>query len=103
MEFEQTEQQTTGFEISELEKTNEINLPKDFVQHYLNYNGGYQQYEYVKGVKSFKKDFVKLLFRLFINYRTDSPNNCSNAYIIEKLFTVRSFYSLRLISVEWQQ
>lgn len=52
MKFEQTEQQITGFEISEFEKTNEINLPKDFVQHYLSYNGGYPPYEYVKGVKN---------------------------------------------------
>ena len=52
MEFEQTEEQITGFDISEFEKTNEINLPKDFVQHYLNYNGGYPPYEYVKGVKN---------------------------------------------------
>lgn len=52
MEFEQTEKQITGFEISEFEKTNEINLPKDFVQFYLSYNGGYPPYEYVKGVKN---------------------------------------------------
>ncbi|UZT97377.1 SMI1/KNR4 family protein [Chryseobacterium fluminis] len=52
MEFEQTEKQLTELEISEFEKTNGINLPEDFIQHYLNYNGGYPPYEYVKGVRN---------------------------------------------------
>ena len=49
MIFEQTEQQLTKAEITAFEQQYEIELPETFKQHYLQYNGGYPPYEYLKG------------------------------------------------------
>ncbi len=50
MIFEQTEQQLTKAEITAFEQQYEIELPETFKQHYLQYNGGYPPYEYLKGI-----------------------------------------------------
>ena len=49
MEFEQYEQQLTAEELSAFEYQYDMALPKDFKEHYLQYNGGYPPYENVKG------------------------------------------------------
>ena len=49
MEFEQYEQQLTEEELSAFEYQYDVALPKDFKEHYLQYNGGYPPYENVKG------------------------------------------------------
>ena len=49
MEFEQYEQQLTAEELTAFEYQYDIALPKDFKEHYLQYNGGYPPYENVKG------------------------------------------------------
>ena len=49
MIFEQTERQLTKAEITAFEQQYEIELPETFKQHYLQYNGGYPPYEYLKG------------------------------------------------------
>ena len=52
MEFEQTEQQLTETDFREFEKKIGLAFPDDFKAHYLKFNGGYPQYDYVKGVKN---------------------------------------------------
>lgn len=52
MEFEQTEKQLTESDLKNFEESFKINLPDEFKNHYLTYNGGYPPYEYVKGVKN---------------------------------------------------
>lgn len=49
MKFEQYEQQLTAEELTAFEYQYDIALPKDFKEHYLQYNGGYPPYENVKG------------------------------------------------------
>ena len=49
MKFEQYEQQLTAEELSAFEYQYDMALPKDFKEHYLQYNGGYPPYENVKG------------------------------------------------------
>lgn len=49
MKFEQYEQQLTAEELTAFEYQYDIALPKDFREHYLQYNGGYPPYENVKG------------------------------------------------------
>lgn len=52
MQFEQSEKQLTQEELNNFEENFQVSLPDDFRQHYLNYNGGYPPYDYVKGLKN---------------------------------------------------
>lgn len=52
MQFEQSEKQVTQEELNNFEENFQVSLPDDFRQHYLNYNGGYPPYDYVKGLKN---------------------------------------------------
>ncbi|KLT66313.1 SMI1/KNR4 family protein [Pedobacter sp. BMA] len=52
MQFEQSEKQVTQEELNNFEENFQVSLPDDFRQHYLNYNGGYPRYDYIKGLKN---------------------------------------------------
>lgn len=52
MEFEQSEQQLTITELITFENSFSRNIPIDFKEHYLKYNGGYPPYENLKGLQN---------------------------------------------------
>ena len=69
MIFEQTEQQLTKAEITAFEQQYEIELPETFKQHYLQYNGGYPPYEYLKGA-----DHIFTIEKLISDYQKSGIN-----------------------------
>jgi hypothetical protein len=52
MQLEQSEKQLTQEELDNFEENFQVSLPDDFRQYYLDYNGGYLPYDYVKGLKN---------------------------------------------------